>query len=100
MSETVLWKEYSEVNMPTLTFEWFDKEKQVNKRMDNMFICEMDAWLSALSACGWENRLTLRTVNSKGYTLTNWFEISHKLPILCHPANVKSDREFYRKKYW
>jgi len=78
----------------TLTFEWFDKEKQVNKRMDATFTCGMDAWLSALSRCGWENRTTLRTVNSRGYTINDWWDVSFKLPILC------PDTEFYRRKYW
>lgn len=85
--------------MADLTFEWFDTKKG-NIRMCTTFSCGMDAWMSALSRCGWDNRTTLRTVNLKGYTITNWWDVSHKLPILLNPKNVKSDTEFYRKKYW
>lgn len=84
--------------MSNYRFQWSD-EKGISHLMYANFTHEMDAWLSALKSCGWKNRLSLVLANERGYTIKNWFDISGKLPILCHPMNYKSDYEFCKKNW-
>lgn len=84
--------------MSTFRFEYKD-DKGNNCLQYASFSNEMDAWLSILPYCGWNNRTSLRTTNEKGYTISNWWDVSYKLPLLSHPSNKQSDYNFYKKKW-
>lgn len=87
-------------NMSTYRFEWFTKEKG-NHLMIATSSHPIDAILSALEKCGFDNRTTLKLMDDTGRrTILNWWEMSPHLPF-CHPKNWKSDYEFHkRKSFW
>ena len=84
--------------MVTLEFEWRD-ENDVCKRMFATKFHPVDSWLVALKHCGWDNRTTLRTIDSRGNTVLNWWDVSSYLPILFVPANAESDLAFAKKNW-
>lgn len=83
----------------TYRFEWKCKENK-NNLMYATFSNGLDAWMSALNKCGWENRISLRTTDERGYTINNWFDVCDKLPLLCGKGNYESDKAYFMKTYW
>lgn len=67
--------------MAQLTFEWQNKKGENTRQSvsrclgDSHYHNIMLCWKAALESCGWDQRTTLRTIDSRGYSITNWWEI-------------------------
>ena len=87
--------------MATYRFEWFTREKG-NHLIFATVSHPMDAIISVLQKCGWENRTTLKLVDDSGRnTILNWWQMSNHLPITYWKPNYESDYQFHkRKSFW
>ena len=59
--------------MSTFTMAW-QGEDGGEKRMMCHTLEEAKAWFWGFKNCGWEKRTSLKTIDSKGYTIKNWWE--------------------------
>lgn len=87
--------------MPNYRFE-YTNENNNNCLLHCSFIHPMDAWMSALRNCGWDNRTSLKMMTDNGRdTILNWFQVSSYLPLMCTKANYESNYNHHIKKsFW